>query len=69
MGNLTTANPNAPSLFGKKVSGIIFNDSEFEVQYDICGTKSKTVKQTVSKDLSAATKVSANANNPMAIGG
>jgi hypothetical protein len=56
-------------LFAKRVNGIIFNDSEFEVEYDICGTKSKTVKQTVSKDVSAATKVSASAANPVTVGG
>ena len=59
MGNLCESKPGVSSLFsGPIISGIVFNDSEFEVEYDICGTKSKTLSQKVTKDANASVQVS-----------
>ena len=60
MGSICTSQPGVSSLFsGVIVSGIIFNDSDLEVEYDICGTKSKTLSQKVTKDANASVQVSA----------
>ena len=70
MGNLCDSQPGAPSLFsGATVNGIIFNDSDLDVEYDISSTKSKVINEKVTKNVSGSASVSANIANPTGIGG
>jgi len=70
MGSICDAQPGTTSLFsGATVNGIIFNDSDLDVEYDISSTKSKVINEKVTKNASGSTSLSVNIANPTGFGG